>query len=164
MTKKFKYQILGRFIKDLSSETPDVETYLFVRDNISSYQLGINITSKAIKHKLIEINKMVRYESEPKSFTDTFYTYEINSPIISKYSRSPNNTSSIPTYTLEQAQGLMKDLRVGSQTFTVSSNNATIQMYVDESGNLTDWTNTPHVLELDIPADTDTKFFRFRMD
>ncbi len=58
----------------------------------------------------------------------------------------------------------IKDLRVGSQTFSVSNGNAKVRMYVDESGNLTDWTNTPHVLELDIPADTDTKFFRFRMD
>ena len=52
MTEKFK--ILGRYIKDLSSETPNVETYLFVRDYISSYQLGIDITSKALKDKLIE--------------------------------------------------------------------------------------------------------------
>ena len=58
----------------------------------------------------------------------------------------------------------MKDLRVGSQTFGVSNGNAKIKMFIDESGDLTDWTNTPHVLELDIPADTDTKFFRFRMD
>ncbi len=63
-----------------------------------------------------------------------------------------------------QAMAMMRDLRVGSQTFSVSNGNAKIRMYVDESGNLTDWTNTPHVLELDIPADTDTKFFRFRMD
>ena len=53
MTKK--YNILGKYIKDLSSETPNVETYLFVRDYISSYQLGIDITSKALKDKLIEI-------------------------------------------------------------------------------------------------------------
>ena len=37
MTKKYK--ILGKFIKDMSSETPDIETYLFVKDNISKYQL-----------------------------------------------------------------------------------------------------------------------------
>jgi len=42
-----KYEILGKYIKDLSSETPDVETYLFVKDNINKYQLGIDINSKA---------------------------------------------------------------------------------------------------------------------
>jgi hypothetical protein len=57
------------------------------------------------------------------------------------------------------------DLRVGSQTFGVSNGNAKIRMYVDESSDLTStWSNTQHVLELDIPADADTKFYRFRMD
>ena len=51
-----KYKILGQYIKDLSSETPDVETYLYVRDYISKYQLGIDITSKALKNKMIEVN------------------------------------------------------------------------------------------------------------
>ena len=67
MTKKFKYKILGKFIKDSSSETPDVETYLFVRDNISSYSLGIDITSKAIKNKLIEINTKVKFEDKSQN-------------------------------------------------------------------------------------------------
>ena len=44
MTEKFK--ILGQYIKDMSSETPDVETFLFVKDNISKYQLGIDISTK----------------------------------------------------------------------------------------------------------------------
>ena len=43
------YKILSEFIKDMSSETPDIETYLFVKENISKYHLAINITSKAIK-------------------------------------------------------------------------------------------------------------------
>ena len=47
MTKKFK--ILGKFIKDMSSETKDIETYIFVKDNISKYQLDIDINSKALK-------------------------------------------------------------------------------------------------------------------
>mgnify|MGYP001354743879 CR=1 FL=1 len=59
-----KYKILGQYIKDMSSETPDVETYLFVRDNISKYQLGIDITSKAIKDKTIEINTTFKFEDK----------------------------------------------------------------------------------------------------
>ena len=62
MSENFK--ILSGYIKDLSSETPDVETYLFVRDNISSYQLGIDITSKAIKNKLIEVNTTFKFEDK----------------------------------------------------------------------------------------------------
>jgi len=73
MTKKFKYQILGRFIKDLSSETPDVEAYLFVRDNISTYQLGIDITSKAIKNKLIEINTTLKFEDKSQNKKKSYF-------------------------------------------------------------------------------------------
>ena len=60
---------------------------------------------------------------------------------------------------------MIKDLRVGSQTFGVSNGNAKIRMFLDESSDLTStWSNTQHVLELDIPANADTKFYRFRMD
>ena len=73
-----KYKILGSYIKDLSSETPNVETYLFVRDNISKYQLGIDINSKALKNKMIEINTTFKFEdknkSEKKSYFEIVYS------------------------------------------------------------------------------------------
>jgi len=62
MTEKFK--ILAEFIKDMSSETPDVQSYLFVKDNISKYQLNIDINSKAIKNKLIEVNTIIKFEDK----------------------------------------------------------------------------------------------------
>ena len=62
MTKKFK--ILGKFIKDLSSETRDIETYLLVRERISKYQLGIDINSKALKDKMIEVNTTFKFEDK----------------------------------------------------------------------------------------------------
>ena len=62
MTEKFK--ILAEFIKDMSSETPDAQTYLFVKDNISKYHLNIDINSKALKNKLIEINTILRFEDK----------------------------------------------------------------------------------------------------
>ena len=62
MTKK--YNIVGKYIKDMSSETPDVETYLFVRDRISKYQLGIDINSKALKNKHIEVNTSLKFEEK----------------------------------------------------------------------------------------------------
>jgi preprotein translocase subunit SecB len=65
MTKKYK--ILGKYIKDLSSETKDIETYLYVRDHISKYNLGIDITSKAIKNKMIEINTTLKFEDKGES-------------------------------------------------------------------------------------------------
>ena len=65
MTKKFK--ILGKYIKDLSSETKDVETYLFVKDNISKYQLDIDITSKPLKNKMIEVNTKLKFEDKEEN-------------------------------------------------------------------------------------------------
>ena len=76
MTEKFK--ILGKYIKDLSSETPNVETYLFVRDRISSYQLDIDINSKALKNKMIEIITTFKFvdknNNEKKSYFEIVYS------------------------------------------------------------------------------------------
>ena len=58
MTKNYK--ILAKYIKDMSSETPDVETYIFAKDNISNYQLDININSKPLKNRHIEINTIIK--------------------------------------------------------------------------------------------------------
>ena len=73
-----KYEILGKYIKDLSSETPDVETYLFVRDSINKYQLGIDINSKALKNKMIEINTKFKFEdkqeNKKKSYFEIIYS------------------------------------------------------------------------------------------
>ena len=62
-----KYKILGKYIKDMSSETKDIETYIFVKDHISKYHLAIDINSKALKDKLIEINTSFKYEDKEDS-------------------------------------------------------------------------------------------------
>ena len=62
MNEKFK--ILTNFIKDMSSETPDVQTYLFVKENISKYNLNINITSKPLKNKMIEVSTILNFEDK----------------------------------------------------------------------------------------------------
>ncbi len=62
MTEKFK--VIGKYIKDMSSETPDLETYLFVKDYISKYQLGIDITSTPLKNQLIEVNTVLKFEDK----------------------------------------------------------------------------------------------------
>jgi len=74
MTKKYK--ILGKYIKDMSSETPDIETYIFVRDYISKYQLNIDINSKAIKNKMIEINTILKFEDKQDTKKKSYF--EIN--------------------------------------------------------------------------------------
>ena len=67
MTMTEKYKILGKYIKDLSGETKDVETYLFVKDNISKYQLGIDIASNPLKNKMIEVNTTLKFEDKEEN-------------------------------------------------------------------------------------------------
>ena len=75
MTENFK--ILAQFVKDISSETPDVQSYLFVKENISKYHLNIDINSKVLKHKMIEISTTLKFEdkeaNEKKSYIEIVY-------------------------------------------------------------------------------------------
>tara|TARA_Y100001954_G_scaffold84690_1_gene92937 strand:+ start:209 stop:631 length:423 start_codon:yes stop_codon:yes gene_type:complete len=68
-----KYKVLGKFIKDMSSETPNTETYLFVKENISKYQLNIDIISKAIKDKVIEINTTLKFEDKNNNERKSYF-------------------------------------------------------------------------------------------
>ena len=74
---KNNYKILAKFIKDMSSETPDIDTYLFVKDNISNYSLNIDIKSKALKDKIIQVETTLKYldknESAKKSFFEVVF-------------------------------------------------------------------------------------------
>ena len=76
MTMTENYKVLGQYIKDLSSETPDVETYLFVRDNISKYQLDIDIGSIPLKNRMIEINTKFKFQDKENSQKKSYF--EIN--------------------------------------------------------------------------------------
>ena len=74
---KENFKILAQFIKDMSSETADIQSYLFVKDNISKYHLDIDISSKPLKNKLIEVNTKLRFEdkepNEKKSHFEIIY-------------------------------------------------------------------------------------------
>jgi preprotein translocase subunit SecB len=71
MTEKFK--ILAKYIKDMSSETPDIETYIYVKDYISKYKLNIDIKSKALKNKMIEIDIILKFEDKEKSKKKSYF-------------------------------------------------------------------------------------------
>ena len=88
MTENF--EILTEFVKDMSSETPDIQSYLFVKDNIAKYHLNIDIISKPLKNKLIEVNTTLKFEdkelNERKSNFEMTYTsiVKIDEKIINK--------------------------------------------------------------------------------
>ena len=75
------YKILGKYIKDMSSETPDLETYLFVRDYISKYQLNIDINSKALKNKMIEINTIMKFEDKQENQKKSYFEIKYSTVI-----------------------------------------------------------------------------------
>ena len=80
MTKNYK--ILGKYIKDVSGETPNIETYIFVKDQISKYQLHIDITSKPLKNKMIQIETLMKFADKEESKKKSYF--EINFATIVK--------------------------------------------------------------------------------
>ena len=79
MTKNYK--ILAKFIKDMSSETPDIETYMYVKDHIGRYQLGIDINSRAIKTRLIEINTSIRFHDKEEDVKKSIFEFVFTSVV-----------------------------------------------------------------------------------
>ena len=73
MTENFK--ILAEFIKDISSETPNIESYIYVKENISKYQLNIDINSKPLKNKMVEVSTTLKFED--KEYNDKKSYFEI---------------------------------------------------------------------------------------
>ena len=71
MTENFK--ILAEFIKDISSETPNIESYIYVKKNISKYQLNIDINSKPLKNKMIEVNTTLKFEDKEYNATKSYF-------------------------------------------------------------------------------------------
>ena len=71
MTKKFK--ILAQFIKDMSSETPNAETFLYVKEYLSNYHLNIEISSKPLKNRMIEVITKMKYQDNSKAKNKSYF-------------------------------------------------------------------------------------------
>ena len=71
--KMTKFEILAEFVKDISSETKDIQTYLFVKDYISKYQLTIDITSLPSKNKMIEVNTSLKFEDKENNSKKSYF-------------------------------------------------------------------------------------------
>ena len=95
-----KYKILAEFIKDCSSETENIETYLFVKKNISNYQLNVEIFSKALKNKIIEINIILRFED--KNLENKRSHFEINYIVVIKLIDNVDNKKELKKILLSE--------------------------------------------------------------
>ena len=75
MTKS--YEIILKYIKDLSVEIPNAETFVFSREYITKYSLGINITTNPLKDEMIEVITKVSYrdptDNKRKSYFEIQY-------------------------------------------------------------------------------------------
>ena len=100
MTDKFK--ILGKYIKDMSSETKDAETYIYVRDNILKYQLHIDIKSIPLKNKMVEVNTILKFED--KNNTKHKSHFEMNYATILKVDETISEKSELEKIILCDAQ------------------------------------------------------------
>ena len=97
-----KYKIIGKYIKDMTSETPDVETYIFVKDRISKYQLLIDINSKPLKNKMVEINTILKFKDKEESKKKSYF--EINFSTIVKINDDINDKKDLEKIILCEVQ------------------------------------------------------------
>ena len=100
MTEKFN--ILGQYIKDMSSETPDTETFIYVKDNISKYELNIDITSKALKNKMVEVNTIMKFEDKSEVKKKSYF--EITYATIVKISDEVSDKKELEKILLSDVQ------------------------------------------------------------
>ena len=100
MTEKFK--ILRKYIKDMSSETKDAETYFFVKDNILKYQLNIDINTRPLKNKMVEINTILKFEDKENSKLKSYF--EMNFATIIKINEDVKEKKDLERIILCDAQ------------------------------------------------------------
>ena len=85
-----KHKIILTYTKDLSVEIPDVQTLLLARERISKYKITLDITSKPLKNKMIEVFTKLKYtdveESKKKAIFELLYStvVEIENPNVEK--------------------------------------------------------------------------------
>ena len=85
-----KYKIIFTYTKDMSVEIPDVQTLLLARERISKYKIILDITSKPLKNKMIEVFTKLKYtdveESKKKALFELLYStvVEIENPNVEK--------------------------------------------------------------------------------
>ena len=114
MTEKFK--ILGQFIKDMSSETKDAETYIFVKDNILKYQLNINIISKPLKNKMAEVSITTKFkeadDNQKNSYFEMIYAVivKIDEDVNTKEVLEPIFLKEVPTEVYPKIERIFLDL------------------------------------------------------
>tara|TARA_Y100001970_G_scaffold121893_1_gene151130 strand:+ start:2650 stop:3075 length:426 start_codon:yes stop_codon:yes gene_type:complete len=98
-----KFTILAEYIKDISSETPSVDTYLYVKDIITQYNLNIFISSQAVKNNLIEVDTKLTYKDPDQNSEKKAY-FEINYATVIKIDKELRDKKVIENIILVELQ------------------------------------------------------------
>ena len=118
MTENF--EIIGSFVKDMSSETPDVPTYIFVREKISQYQLNIDINSRAVKEGILEVNIIMKFTDKlevlKKSHFEINYTtiVKVDKKVTDKKELEKIILCDVPNKIYPNLEKIFLDLLTGS--------------------------------------------------
>ena len=111
-----KYRILGEFIKDISAETKDVESYIYTKENISKFKLLIDINTRPLKNKMAEVLISTKFkdtdEDKQKSYFEMIYAVivKIDEDVNTKEILEPIFLKEVPTEVYPKIEKILLDL------------------------------------------------------
>ena len=111
-----KYRILGEFIKDISAETKDVESYIYTKENISKFKLFIDINTRPLKNKMAEVSISTKFretnEDKQKSYFEMIYAVivKIDEDVNTKEILEPIFLKEVPTEVYPKIEKILLDL------------------------------------------------------
>ena len=111
-----KYRILGEFIKDISAETKDVESFIYTKENISKFKLFIDISTKPLKNKMAEVSISTKFkeseENKKSSYFEMIYAVivKIDEDVNTKEILEPIFLKEVPTEVYPKIERIFLDL------------------------------------------------------
>ena len=111
-----KYRILGEFIKYISAETKDVESYIYTKENISKFKLFIDISTKPLKNKMAEVSITTKFkeagDNQKNSYFEMIYAVivKIDEDVNTKEVLEPIFLKEVPTEVYPKIEKIFLDL------------------------------------------------------
>ena len=111
-----KYRILGEFIKDISAETKDIESYIFTKENISKYKLFIDINTKPLKNKMAEVSISTKFKENEENIKHSYFEMvyavivKIDEDVNTKEVLEPIFLKDVPTEVYPKIEKIFLDL------------------------------------------------------
>ena len=97
-----KYKILTKFVKDMSVETNNAETYIFVKENIDKYNLTLNIKSNPLKNGMIGVDTTFKFED--KNINEFRSNFEVTFSAVVKLNNKTNTKKELEKILLVEVQ------------------------------------------------------------